>query len=147
MAGLKKVTLNKEQKLYVIPCGNGYSCYGFDYLITMRNKLANELSRPDLAKARKGTLKAYKEHSELQNVARKRFEETKVRCESGLNEKLKGLEGKRVEVVYTSGEKERFYVGRSTGCIPCHLVIKKINSIGGASVTSDENIKSVKVIY
>jgi hypothetical protein len=29
---MENVKINKEQKLYVIPCGGGYSCYGFEVL-------------------------------------------------------------------------------------------------------------------
>ena len=39
--------------------------------------------------------------------------------------------GERVEVVYKSGEKERFYLGKSTGWKPIYLTIKKSNSMGG----------------
>lgn len=143
----KTVTLNNEQKLYVIPCGGGYSTYGFEHLFNKRAKIAKELNRPDLAMGEMGTMDVYNEYEALCSIAQARYAANKNnRLESGLNEKLKGLEGKRVEVVYTNGEKERFWVGRSTGWIPCHLVIKKTNSMGGVSVTSDENIKSVKVV-
>lgn len=143
-----KVTINKEQKLYVIPCGkNGFSCYGFENCIKMRNKLAKEYNMPRLTRGKIGTMKTYDEYLDLCELAGKIFAQTGKKSESGLNEKLKGLKGKRVEVVYTWGEKERFYVGQSTGHIPCNLVIKKSNSTGGISCMSDESIVSVKVIY
>lgn len=51
---------------------------------------------------------------------------------------LIGLEGWRVEVTYTfdSGaqERERGIVGRSTGWKPCHILLKRRDSIGGGGV-------------
>lgn len=45
--------------------------------------------------------------------------------------------GQRIEVTYEWGEKERFYVGRSTGWIPCYIGIKRIDSIGGMAISTD----------
>lgn len=50
----------------------------------------------------------------------------------------------RVEVTYQSGEKERFYVGKSTGWKPVYLAIKKRNSWGGIGVSRAENVKSIR---
>ena len=55
------------------------------------------------------------------------------RDNSGLSPQLIGLEGWRVEVVTTYGEKRRFYVGKSTGWRPCHLEVKLSNSHGGTA--------------
>ena len=43
------VTLNTEQGLYVIPCGDGYSCLGFDNARGHADQIAAQLDRPDLA--------------------------------------------------------------------------------------------------
>lgn len=142
-----KVTINKGQKLYVIPEGKGYSCYGFANCIAMRDKLAVEYNRLDLTKGNLGTIKAYNEYEALRDIAHRQYNLNGKRSVSGLNEKLIGLEGKRVEVVYIWGDTERFYVGRSTGWIPCHLEIKRCDSHGGGSVMSAESMKSVKVLY
>ncbi len=42
----------------------------------------------------------------------------------------------RVEVNYDWGEKERFYVGKSTGWKPVYLAIKKRDSTGGEAILS-----------
>ena len=45
--------------------------------------------------------------------------------------------GERVEVTFNYGgsiEKERFYVGKSTGWKPIYIAIKKRNSSGGAGI-------------
>ena len=43
------VTLNPEQKLYVIPCDGGYSCFGFDNARDHVNQIAQRIGRPELA--------------------------------------------------------------------------------------------------
>ena len=43
------VTLNAEQRLYVIPCGDGYTCLGFDNARSHADQIAARLQRPDLA--------------------------------------------------------------------------------------------------
>lgn len=58
-------------------------------------------------------------------------ERDKARDLNGLNPQLKGYEGRRVEVTYSDGTSERFWVGRSTGWRPCHLAVKTTRSTGG----------------
>ena len=43
------VTLNAEQRLYVVRCGNGYSCLGFDNARGHADQIAARLERPELA--------------------------------------------------------------------------------------------------
>lgn len=43
------VTLNAEQRLYVIPCGDGYTCLGFDNARGHADQIAARLDRPELA--------------------------------------------------------------------------------------------------
>lgn len=43
------VTLNIEQRLYVIPSGDGYSCLGFDNARDHANQIADRLELPALA--------------------------------------------------------------------------------------------------
>lgn len=140
----QKVTTNKEQELYVIPCGTGYSCLGFDVLIKRRNALANELGRTDLTKEKRGTLKAYVEYMKLLNIGEKKHHDTGWRSASELKAELIGLEGKRVEITNERGEKRRFIVGKSTGWIPCHLEIPRRDSTGGVAVYGE--IQTIKII-
>lgn len=69
---------------------------------------------------------------------------TGKRCLAGLTKQLKGLEGRRVEVITMYGEKRRFIVGRSTGWMPAHLEIPRANSSGGMS--AEQEYKSVTIV-
>lgn len=67
-----------------------------------------------------------------------------IRSNANLSPQLVGLEGKRVEVATIYDATRRFYVGRSTGWIPCHIEISRCNARGGPS--ADREYKSVRVI-
>ena len=43
------VTLNAEQRLYIIPCADGYSCLGFDSARDHADQIAARLNQPHLA--------------------------------------------------------------------------------------------------
>ena len=55
------VTLNAEQRLYVIACGEGYSCLGFDNARGHAAHIASQLNEPALAfgEGDHGTLSGY----------------------------------------------------------------------------------------
>jgi hypothetical protein len=136
------VTLNAEQRLYVIPCGGGYSCLGFDVCDRQAKALALELGETWSNEEHiTGTIETYNDYQAL--LARARATGRRFTCE--LTKELIGLEGKRVEVVDCYGEKRRFYVGKSTGFIPIHLEILKSNSTGGGGVTGTP-FKSIRVL-
>jgi hypothetical protein len=128
-----EIIANKEQGLYVIPCGKGFSCLGFDVLLERLRALSEELHLP-IGNPERGSIKAYEQYQKVIDMARAKHEQSGWRSKSELYSPFIGHEGRRVEVEYTNGEKERFYIGRSTGFIPCHLMIKKINSTGGGAV-------------
>jgi hypothetical protein len=46
---MNKVSINAEQQLYVIDCGEGYTCFGFANARDHVNQIARKLGRPDLA--------------------------------------------------------------------------------------------------
>ena len=46
---MTKVSINVEQQLYVIDCGEGYSCFSFANARDHANQIAKKLNRPDLA--------------------------------------------------------------------------------------------------
>lgn len=46
----------------------------------------------------------------------------------------------------TNGKKQRCYIGKSTGWIPCYLVILKSNSCGGWALL-DIAIKNIHIIH
>ena len=142
---MKLKSINKEQGVYVFYEGNGYSCMGFDYLKEKANKLADEMDRPELKIKRTGTKVALTKYNKLIEIARKKNIETGWRSNSCLIPQLIGMEGKRIEVIDCYDEKRRFYVGKSTGWIPCHLEIARIDSSGGCAVTGAP-FKSIKLI-
>ena len=138
--GARAVTVNAEQELYVIPCGDGYSCLGFDVLLARHNAVAawlrNEgLQADDLPPEARGTMPAYHAYTTLMDRAASYCQRNKLRCPAGLTPQLIGLEGKRVEVVDRYGQRRRFIVGKSTGWQPCHLEIARRDSSGGPAVT------------
>lgn len=84
----------------------------------------------------------------LENMTQQRWDllspadKARIRSDAGLSPQLVGLEGKRVEVETTYGEKRRFYVGRSTGWVPCHIERKLRTSDGG--MAAERSYKSVR---
>lgn len=137
------ITINQEQELYVIPCNKGFSCLGFD-VAKRKAKAVAEWANLELPKEEKGTLAAYQEYERIMQAGAKFAERTGKRCEAELNMQLVGLEGERIEVVTEYGETRRFYVGKSTGWMPCHLEISRSNSTGGPAV--ENRYKSVRTI-
>ena len=137
------VTVNQEQKLYVIPCGDGYTCLGFDVCRERAERLALSLRLPSPA-SQPGTLELYAEYQELTRRAWIRFESTgeKTLCE--LSPQLSGLKGKRVEVLDEYGETRRFTVGQSMGFIPVNLEISRRGD--GDGFAASRNYESVRVI-
>ena len=129
-----KVTMNTEQELFVIPCGTGYTCLGFDVCFDRSVKLAQELGVTVPMKRYKATEGAYAYYERLINIAQERHNKTGWRSNSELSPQLIGLEGKRVEVKDCYGEVRRFKVGKSTGSIPCHLELANSRSTSGEAV-------------
>lgn len=138
---MKLSKINKESRLYVMAEAGGYSCYGFDVLDRKGRALAAELETTWTE--RKGTKKAFARYADLLSTARAINAATKRRFNCELSPQLTGLEGRRVEVVTTYGETRRFWVGKSTGFIPCHLEILRANSTGGGP--AEALYKSVRV--
>jgi len=136
--------LNKEQRLFVFHSGKYFSCLGFDVLEKRFNSLSIELNYTQKSK-RSGTLTRYKEYCKLLKIASDKHKQTGWKSKSELIPEFIGNEGKRVEVVTSWGEVNRFIIGKSTGFIPCHLEIKKSNSTGGSSVCGHP-FKSIKFL-
>ena len=66
-----EVTINEAQRLYVLPCGGGYSCWGFDNAFEETTLLAERLDRPALSPSPSelGTLQVLSKHRELIKLA------------------------------------------------------------------------------
>lgn len=139
------VSLNAEQKLYVIPDGGGYSCLGFDVCKNWTIGYAAwcGFTLPDPLPY--ASLEAYELYRRVSEAAGQYAKRTNTRCPIHLTPQLNGLEDKKVEVVDAHGETRTFYVGKSTGWAPMHLEIEKRNDDGGGGVTGAP-FKSVRVI-
>jgi hypothetical protein len=136
----REVSVNAEQELYVIPCGDGYSCLGFDVLLTRYNAIAEwlrkeGLQQDDLPPDARGSMRAYTAYRTILDRADAYCQRNKLRCPAELTPQLIGLEGNRVEVVDRHGERRRFQVGKSMGWLPIHLEIARRNSTGGPAVS------------
>lgn len=132
-------TVNAEQGLFVIPCGTGYSCLGFDVVIRRGIAILKWLGKDCTDSAvnslrSRGTLESYQAYLDIMERAETYCRQRGVRCPVELEPKLIGLEGKRVEVSGDAEGLRRFYVGKSTGWMPCHLEIKTRRSTGGGQV-------------
>lgn len=142
-------SINKEQKLYVIQAGKGFSTYGFEFLnrraIALREWYfeQNPQAIPQIP-ARIGTKKHYAACQKVIDQVGRYCNHSGIKCLVELSPQLKGLEGRRVEVVTMCGEKRRFIVGKSTGWLVNHLEIPRQNSTGGMS--AETQYKSVVVL-
>lgn len=139
------MTINKSQRLYVLKSGNGYSCLGFDVAERRRRAVLAWLGeKPE--PMRIGTRKHWKAYTEAMRRGLAHNQTTGARCPADLSPRLKGLEGRRVEVTHDDGEKRRFYVGKSCGWMPVHLEIARRDSIGGGAVYLPDSA-TVRVLY
>ena len=138
-------SLNQERRLYTLKSGDGYTCLGFDNAERAIVGVLAWMGFERIAKAPMGTPEHYEEYRRVMSEGAEYSRANGVRCLLYLTKTLIGLEGKRVEVTTPDGEKSRFYVGKSTGWIPCHLAIKRRDSSGGAAVYFPEG-STVRVI-
>ena len=138
---------NLEQRLFVMTCGGGYSCLGFDVCEKRIKRLLKEVNSDMKDLPPNGSVDQFYLYNIITEYVRELNKTTGFRSQAELNPKLIGYEGKRIEAkVY--GEVSRFIVGRSTGWIPCHLEIKTKRSSGGCGLPSDpDQIEVLKVIY
>jgi hypothetical protein len=137
-------SINKEQGLFTFKNGKYFSCLGFEVVINKAKRLSEELGI-DCPNFRKGSKESLKFYYKMLKIASQKHEKTGWRSNSELYKPFIGHEGKRVEVEYTWGEKERFYIGKSMGFIPCHIMVKQSNSTGGPSVFND-SIKNFRFL-
>jgi hypothetical protein len=128
------IAVNLEQSLYVIRSGDGYTCLGFDICGDRARKYLDWLmsrGEPDAGgllsefdRLPRGELRKYEIYRAACDAIKARYDRTRERCEVDLVPQLIGLEGKRVEVVDSYGERRRFTVGKSSGWIPVHLELE-----------------------
>lgn len=140
------VTANHETRCYIINHGSHVSTLGFDYARNRANAVAAWLKQEALKVPSEldGTADAYHAYAEAMDAGARHHALTGQRCNVELSKQLIGLEHKRVEVEDNNGEKRRFWVGKSTGWMPCHLEVHNRRSSGGPA--ADRDYKSVRVI-
>ncbi len=126
-------SINKEQRLYVLRCGSGYSCLGFEYAEKRRRAVLYWIGETPES-MRLGTKKHYAAYGAAMAKGAAHNIATKSRCDAELTPELMGREGDRVAILQDGAEISRFYVGKSTGWLPCHLEIKTCRSHGGGAV-------------
>lgn len=156
---MKLHSINTEQGVYVMPCGGGFSCYGFDvldrkargillWIVEETNGQALTLQeRETLARGfpKPGTAEHFNACADVMEKGAAFSTRTGKRCGAELHPLLVGLEGRRVECE-RYGERVRFNVGKSTGWMPCHLAIHNARSHGGDAISVSEPLARLRVI-
>jgi hypothetical protein len=150
-ATVMRVGFNKDQRLYVIPAGKGYTTLGFDHaeylssVVAIWAGLKRDKGPQGVGHPSPGTLAHYREHQRLMREGAQYAKQTGDKCRAMDTPQLRGLEHRRVEVVDKYGEKRRFWVGKSTGWMPIHLEIHNTRSTGGPGIIGAP-FQSVRVI-
>jgi hypothetical protein len=166
MTDTKDITLNEEQKLYVIPSGSGYSCLGFDYAFKQATTLADAIAakRPDLAEqaldqkpdtADWGTMAVYNGYRNLTSLlSREKVDlgtwfdpETHPEVRRQLELALKGKYRLRIE--YGDRETGQAHddrpnsgtISRSMGPMKVPLLIRSTRSYGGDVISTAHIVK------
>ena len=147
------VTLNTEQGLYVIPCGDGYSCLGFDNARGHADQIAAQLDRPDLAFAAGdyGSLDGYAKYQAAINAWEHSRLTQQTYFDPGTDPKAARAldncrrDGRKVRLVLGDTATGRCWldehdvvghIGRSTGSLKVPLLIEP-GEDGGAAILTD----------
>ena len=140
------VTINRAQELYLIPAGRGFTTLGFNVCLDRISKYAQSLGLDaDPCNTERGSMAAYQYYQSLSVAIKSRWETTGEVCTADLTPQLIGMEGKRVEVVDCNGITRRFWVGRSTGWVPCHIALSRISQHGGPAAWGDP-FQSIRIV-
>lgn len=135
--------IDKERRLYVLSHDHGFTCLGFDVARRLAEGVAAWLGETTPDSTIWGSEEGYSAYERLMESGGEYHQRTKKRCDIDLEPQLRGLEAKRVEVSQ-GGQRRRFWVGKSTGWMPCHLEIARRNSMGGPAAFGP--YESVRVI-
>jgi hypothetical protein len=163
---MSDVTLNEEQKLYVIPTGGGYSCFGFDNAFKHATALSEAIAaaRPDLAERAQdqkpdpadwGTISVYNAYRNLTSMLSTEkvdlgtwFDpETDPEVKRQLELAIKGKYRLRLE--YGDAETGQAWgdrpmngtIGRSMGPMKVPLLISTSRSHGGEALLTNSIVK------
>lgn len=147
MPGIK---INQEQELFVIPCGNGFSCFGFENCFNAATQLATLLGHTLPSIAEKGTLIQYAEYAQLTSEYGKRGDlNSRTWFDFGTPKEVERI----LEQARLNGEKLRIflgdsktgrcwleecdvvgYIGRSMGPMRAPILLKSKTSSGGGAI-------------
>jgi hypothetical protein len=147
------VTLNTNLQLYVIPCGDGWSCLGFDVARDNSNLIADRLSQPNLSFGSDdyGTLAGYAKYVAAIFAWGNSSLKLQTYFEPGTDPKAaKALEicrrdGCKVRLILGDTSTGRCWleeydvigrIGRSTGALKVPLLIEADEIYGGAILTN-----------
>lgn len=123
--------IDTKNRLYVVTCKKGYSCVGFNVADLWMKQIWEWMGEPFPDATVPGTVEHYIQYQRAMDMGRQHADATSQRCPADLTPQLVNLEGERVEVVDCHGDRRRFWVGCSTGWMPCHLEVVRRGSIGG----------------
>ncbi len=150
---MNAVTLNAEQRLYVIASDGGYSCLGFDNAREHANQIAVRLNRPDLsfATSDQGTLNGYAKYQQATQAWGQSSLTQQTYFDPGTDPKAAGV----LEACRKAGDKLRLVlgdtvigeswldeydvvgtIGRSCGSLKVPLLIEEGEVGGGAILTA-----------
>lgn len=141
----ERALVNQDQGLYVMKCGEGYTCIGFDVAYNKAMAVAEWCGVDRPSREHVGTEDGYRDYRRIMHDGAMYAARTGGQCTAEMHPQLTGLEHFRVEVVDADGETDRFWVGKSTGWMPCHLRIHSRRSHGGPAVDA-RPYRSVRVV-
>ena len=150
---MESVTLNHEQRLYVVALGGGYSCLGFDNARHRADQIAQRLGQPGLAFTADGrdTLAGYRKFQAATRAWGQSALTRDTYFDPGTSpEVVKVLEAcrkKRCQVRLVFGDTRSGQswfdefdlvgrIGRSTGWLKVPLLIEAGDAEGGAILTA-----------
>lgn len=127
------ITINTDRELYVISGEKYTSCYGFDICLNLVRKIQDEFNLQDADILQRGTIEVYNKYISLCSYLR----DNNLRSTSELYKPFIGNERRKVEIIYKDGSKTRGKIGKSTGCLPVHILLKRVDSKGGECIMAD----------
>lgn len=151
-----KITVG-DNRCFNLQNNGSCSCLGFDVVRGRTERLIKELREvfpedkkeiltlTELEAVPKDSIESYHIYKKLVDFVFFKNAKSGWRSSAELVPGLVKWERQRVEIEYDWGETERGIVGKSTGWIPCHILLKKKNSIGGAGIHIS-SIKEIKLI-
>lgn len=148
--GIPGVSINTESRLYVIRSGDGYTCRGFENLMTEANEMAQLLGESPIPESKIGTVAAYVRHEELVRIySRSKHSKntwfspgTPPRVRQVLEAARKAMSlvrlwlGDETGLVWLEEFDTIGYVGRSCGPIRIPILVPKGECGGGAISTN-----------